>query len=212
MNNHEKQAEDGILIGNQVDKANVKNPIARKLVAGFDNALFQGLDTLYPESIHEVGCGEGRLTRMIRDRYRIPVLATDFSQTLIEENRAGDSESIDFRQLSIYDLDPNVHRRDVVVCCEVLEHLEDPFAGLQALRSLQARSYLLSVPREPVWRMLNMARFKYWDDWGNTPGHLNHWNCKSFSALLNRTGFVIHKSLNPFPWIMVVADLAQGVQ
>ena len=38
------------------------------------------------------------------------------------------------------------------------------------------RHLLVSVPREPLWRMLNMARGAYWSDLGNTPGHLNHWS------------------------------------
>jgi SAM-dependent methyltransferase len=204
MENHEKQAEDGILIGNQVDKSNLKNPISRRLVQGFDQALFSALDDLSPQSLHEVGCGEGRLTRLIRDRYHISVLASDFSKVLIEENRSRDARSIDFQQLSIYELDPTQHRRDVIICCEVLEHLEDPLAGLLALRRLEAQSYLISVPREPIWRILNMARFKYWGDLGNTPGHLNHWSVNSFKRDLAKSGFRVVQELNPFPWIMMV--------
>ena len=32
------------------------------------------------------------------------------------------------------------------------------------------RHLLVSVPREPLWRMLNMARGSYWSALGNTPG------------------------------------------
>jgi hypothetical protein len=42
------------------------------------------------------------------------------------------------------------------------------------------RHLLVSVPREPLWRMLNMARGAYWPALGNTPGHLNHWSRRSF--------------------------------
>lgn len=206
MENHDKQLEEGIFIGNQVDKSNLSNPISRKLVSGFDEKLFGVLDGLSPQSLHEVGCGEGRLTRLIRDRYGIDVLASDFSQALIEENLRRDFESIAFKHLSIYDLNPAEHRREVIVCCEVLEHLEYPEKGLEALRKLEARSYLLSVPREPVWRVLNMLRLKYLGDLGNTPGHLNHWSTKSFQALLAASGFRVVDILNPFPWVMVLAE------
>ena len=44
-----------------------------------------------------------------------------------------------------------------------------------------ARGYLLvSVPREPLWRALNIARGAYVRDLGNTPGHLNHWSRRAF--------------------------------
>lgn len=203
MDNHEKQLEEGIYIGNQVDKSNLSNPISRKLVTGFDEKLFNVLDRIQPTSLHEVGCGEGRLTRLIRDRYSIDVLASDFSEALIEENLTRDCESIDFKHLSIYDLDPEAHRRSVVICCEMLEHLEDPEDGLRALRNLNADHYVFSVPREPIWRILNMARFKYLGDWGNTPGHLNHWSLNSFTKSVTENGFEIVEVLNPFPWIMV---------
>ncbi len=47
---------------------------------------------------------------------------------------------------------------------------------------------LVSVPREPLWRGLNMARGAYIKDLGNTPGHLNHWSRKAFVELLGRHG------------------------
>jgi len=208
MRNHQNQIEDGIVIGNQVDKSELSNPISRRLVQGFDRALLKGLDSLQPKSIHEVGCGEGRLTRMMRERYRTEVLATDFSKTIIEANRKIDPDSgIQYTNRSIYDLKTESDARDIVVCCEVLEHLEDPNRGLLALKSLGARGYILSVPREPLWRALNMFRGKYWKHWGNTPGHLNHWSFGTFSAQLERCGFSLKDVYNPLPWIMVSATL-----
>jgi hypothetical protein len=65
----------------------------------------------------------------------------------------------------------------------VLEHLPDTPGALSVLRRL-ARPYLIvSVPREPLWRALNIARGQYWSDLGNTPGHLQHWSTRRFTAL-----------------------------
>ncbi len=208
MNSYEKQKEKGIIIGNQVDKSELRNPISRRLVQGFDQALLEGLDEWKPRTVHEVGCGEGRLTRMIDSRYGVEILGTDFSKTIIEANRDRlDSRSIEYVNKSIYELNPETDARDVIVCCEVLEHLEDPVRGLDALKSLGGRGYLLSVPREPIWRALNMARGKYWGEWGNAPGHLNHWSFKTFSKLLDQCGFAIKRAYNPFPWLMVSATV-----
>lgn len=206
MQSHQKKLEDGVFIGNQVNKAELKNPISRRLVEGFDRALFSALDELKPVSVHEVGCGEGRLTRLMAERYRIEILATDFSKEIIDSNRR-DSKipRIEYQQASIYELSKDDYRRDVVVCCEVLEHVDDPCKGLESLRSLDARGYVLSVPNEPIWRVLNLARGKYWSAWGNTPGHLNHWSDKGFHAQLEKNGFKVTKTLNPFPWLMVMA-------
>ena len=62
---------------------------------------------------------------------------------------------------------------------------------------------LVSVPREPLWRGLNMARGAYLKDLGNTPGHLNHWSKRAFVELLGRHGEVV-EARSPFPWTMLL--------
>jgi hypothetical protein len=62
---------------------------------------------------------------------------------------------------------------------------------------------LVSVPREPLWRALNMARGAYLRDLGNTPGHVNHWTKRGFTSLLSRHGDVI-EARSPFPWTMLL--------
>jgi hypothetical protein len=63
---------------------------------------------------------------------------------------------------------------------------------------------LVSVPREPLWRALNVARGAYVRELGNTPGHLNHWSRGGFESLVARFGEVI-ETRAPFPWTMVLA-------
>lgn len=198
-------SEGGILIGNQLDKAQVSNPIFRNLISKFDESLYKALETASPLSIHEVGCGEGRLTEAIAAKYNIDVLASDFSKILIERNLERQS-NVNYINKSIYDLGIE-DRKHTIVCCEVLEHLEYPKDGIGALVNLNAEAYILSVPREPIWRMLNCARGKYLKDLGNTPGHLNHWSKGRFNAFLESSGLVVEKWFNPFPWLMVLARI-----
>ena len=185
------RSEDGILIGNQLDKSQVANPIARRMVAGFDTALFKliGLGKAKPATVHEVGCGEGRLSRHLRDHLGVPVRASDFSRALIAENHARNEAGITYVARSIYDLDAIEDRAELVVCCEVLEHVERPAGALAALRRLDAPAYIISVPREPLWRLLNLARGKYPGALGNTPGHLHHWSRRGFVDFLTEGGF-----------------------
>lgn len=199
---HAQKKESGIYIGNQIDKAQLSNPIARKLVERFDASLFKALDAIQPSSFHEVGCGEGRLAAQIAKRYDVPVLATDFSEILIKENMAFSSDRLQFSRASIYELNALDHAADCVVCCEVMEHLERPCEALRALGGLRSRAYVFSVPREPIWRIINMARGQYWRAFGNTPGHLNHWSKRQFARLLDAEGFEVVSWLNPFPWLM----------
>lgn len=197
------RTEGGIVIGNLTDKGSQSSRIARRLVAGFDRCLLTAAREARATSVHEVGCGEGRLSRLLASTLGVPVLATDFSRQLITENLTKQDAGVRYEQCSIYDLDPAAHSAGLVLCCEVLEHVDRPEAALNALSRLHAQHVILSVPREPIWRALNMIRCKYVRALGNTPGHLNHWSIRSFSRLLKAHGFQIKRELHPFPWIMV---------
>jgi hypothetical protein len=85
----------------------------------------------------------------------------------------------------------------------VLEHVPAPEATLAEMARVARRHLLVSVPREPLWRGLNVARGAYIRDLGNTPGHVNHWSKRSFTALLSRYG-TVEQVRSPFPWTMLL--------
>ena len=89
------------------------------------------------------------------------------------------------------------------MCCEVLEHLPDPDAGLATIARLANPWAIVSVPREPLWRALNVARFKYLGELGNTPGHLNHWSRRSFITFLEGQ-LEVTEVTAPLPWTMAL--------
>ena len=84
---------------------------------------------------------------------------------------------------------------DAATAIEVLEHVPDAEHTVAEMARVAKRWLLVSVPREPLWRGLNMARGAYWKDLGNTPGHVNHWSKRSFVALLSRHGEVVRGAL-----------------
>jgi 2-polyprenyl-3-methyl-5-hydroxy-6-metoxy-1,4-benzoquinol methylase len=198
--------EDGIVVGNAYDKYNSKNPIVRKIMAGFDNSLSELVAKAQPTSIHEVGCGEGFWVMRWREQ-GLNARGSDFSTQAIDIARANATDrnlpSSVFEARSIYDIEAGRDSADLVVCCEVMEHLEHPEQGLEALQRVVGRHLILSVPREPIWCALNLARGKYISDFGNTPGHIQHWSQKGFIALVSRY-FDIIEVKSPLPWTMLL--------
>ena len=95
---------------------------------------------------------------------------------------------------------------DLASAIEVLEHVPEPEATVAEMARVATRWLLVSVPREPLWRGLNMARGAYWRDLGNTPGHVNHWSKRSFTEMLSRHGDVA-EARTPFPWTMLLVKL-----
>jgi 2-polyprenyl-3-methyl-5-hydroxy-6-metoxy-1,4-benzoquinol methylase len=155
--------------------------------------------------VHEVGCGEGELGRRLAGR-GLRVRGTDASPEVIQEaRRRAEMAGVDaeFRAAPIEELDPAVDGAELVVCCEVLEHIPDPDDGLAMVARLATPWAIVSVPREPLWRVLNVARAKYLRDAGNTPGHLNHWSRRSFLRFLERHLEVVEVR-SPLPWTMAL--------
>src|ERR1700754_4604671 len=78
-----------------------------------------------------------------------------------------------------------------------------PARALAEMARVASRWLLVSVPHEPLWRALNVARGAYVKDFGNTPGHLNHWSRRGFASLLGGYGQVVD-ARSPFPWTMLL--------
>jgi 2-polyprenyl-3-methyl-5-hydroxy-6-metoxy-1,4-benzoquinol methylase len=96
---------------------------------------------------------------------------------------------------------------EMATAIEVLEHVPGPEATVAEMARVASKHLLVSVPREPIWRMVNMARGAYLRQLGNTPGHVNHWRKVSFVSLLSRHGKV-EEVRTPFPWTMLLVDVS----
>ncbi len=199
-------SEKGVVIGNTYDKYHSGNPLVRRIMRGFEAMLSELVRKANPLSIHEVGCGEGYwVMRWLEEG--LDVSGSDFSRTVIDlaKNNAleRDLPVGVFKQKSIYDLQPVQDSADLVVCCEVLEHLEQPEEALRVLQKITLKNAIFSVPKEPIWSVLNMARGKYWSDLGNTPGHIQRWSQREFITLVSRY-FRVEQVTAPFPWTMLL--------
>lgn len=168
-----------------------------RLVAGLDPA---------PRSAFEVGAGEGFSTAYLarampagcrfESSEHDPALAARARQ-----RNPGIAVGVE----SAYALSRPDASADLVVCLEVLEHLEDPARALDELARVAGRALLLSVPNEPLWRALNCARGKYLGALGNTPGHLQHWTPWAFERFVARRCRVIAR-VQPLPWTVVLVE------
>jgi 2-polyprenyl-3-methyl-5-hydroxy-6-metoxy-1,4-benzoquinol methylase len=191
--------------GNVYDKYGTSNPIARRLMARFLADLDAMVERTGAREVHEVGCGEGELAiRLARRGLR--ARGTDaFPQVLQEARRRADAAGVevDFEATPAERLEPARHAAELIVCCEVLEHLEDPDRALEVLAGLAKPWLIASVPREPLWRGLNLARLSYVGQFGNTPGHLNHWSRRGFVRFLT-SRFEVTEVRSPTPWTMAL--------
>jgi ubiquinone/menaquinone biosynthesis C-methylase UbiE len=190
--------------GNTYDKYGSANPVVKRLMRGFEHSMFDLLDIAQPRSIIDVGCGEGILTEQWAKRTPGRVVGIDLDDSKLRgEWERRRRPNLEFHTGLGHELPYGDREFDAASAMEVLEHVPDPEAVLAEMSRVATRWLLLSVPREPLWRALNMSRGAYFRELGNTPGHLNHWSKRSFAALLRRYGEIVELR-SPFPWTMAL--------
>lgn len=186
-------------------KYSTGNPISRALMRGFFADLSRLLGRSSYRSVLEIGCGEGLVLHHLRDHLTATrAVALDVDLEGVAAARSN-SPFASYLSASAYALPFRDRAFDLVLCCEVLEHLEFPRPGLREIARVASRTCLLSVPREPIWRVLNVARGAYWGALGNTPGHLNHWSRNGFARFVAEELDVVEVA-SPLPWTAVLAE------
>lgn len=200
------KVEAEIIIGNLEDKYYSKIPISKFLVNRFLSLLDKLVDRTQAKSVLEIGCADGFLTERIRKRLKpVSISGSDISKTLITKAKR-QYPKISLSVENAEDLKRKPNSFDLVVACEVLEHLPHPNKALKGIYKITKRWAILSVPNEPLWRILNILRLKYLMNFGNTPGHLNHWSKEQFINSVKKVGFNIVQIKQPLPWTMLLAE------
>jgi 2-polyprenyl-3-methyl-5-hydroxy-6-metoxy-1,4-benzoquinol methylase len=201
-------ATEAVPTGNTFDKYGSTNPLVRRLMAGFEGTLAELFARAAPESVLDVGCGEGVLThqwaQQLGERRIVGIDLDD--EKLKAEWQTRQRPNLEYQTMLAENMPFADAEFDMACAIEVLEHVPDPAHTVAEMARVARRHLLVSVPREPLWRMLNMARGAYLADLGNTPGHVNHWSKRSFVRLLSQHGEVVEKR-SPFPWTMLLVRL-----
>jgi 2-polyprenyl-3-methyl-5-hydroxy-6-metoxy-1,4-benzoquinol methylase len=199
---------EGTVTGNTYDKYGSTNPVVRRLMSAFERTLDELFAQADPQSLLDVGCGEAVLTHKWAHRLgERRVVGIDLDDPLLHAHwEQRQAPNLTYKVMKAENLPFADGEFDVGTAIEVLEHVPDPEHTVAEMARVCSGHLLVSVPREPMWRGLNMARGAYLKDLGNTPGHLNHWSKRSFVSLLSRHGDVV-QARSPFPWTMLLVRL-----
>lgn len=177
----------------------------QKLLAEFEKLFMHEIKKLRPKSILDVGCGEGfTLEKLRKARIGTHLEGVDYLDLAIKLGKK-EHPDLTLKKGSIYDLKYKDNSFDVVICSEVLEHVEDPQKGLEELVRVSKKYCVLSVPNEPWFMVGNFLRGKNWSRWGNDVEHINHWTSWQFKGFV-RKELTIKKALHPLPWTLIIAQ------
>ena len=196
---------EAVPTGNTYDKYGSTNPVVKRLMGGFHHTLDELFAQASPQSLLDVGCGEGVLTHKWAQRLAPRrVIGIDLEDHAIQaEWTQRRAPNLEYRIMKAENLPFADGKFELAAAIEVLEHVPDPEHTVAEMARVASGHLLVSVPREPLWRALNMARGAYLRDLGNTPGHVNHWSKRAFVRLLSQHGEVV-EARSPFPWTMLL--------
>jgi 2-polyprenyl-3-methyl-5-hydroxy-6-metoxy-1,4-benzoquinol methylase len=201
-------AAEAVPTGNTYDKYGSTNPVVRRLMSNFERTLGELFLQASPSSVLDVGCGEGVLTHQwalaLGDKRIVGIDLDD--PKLLAEQATRTAPNLEYRVMKAENMPFADDEFGLASAIEVLEHVPDPAHTVAEMARVAKDHLLVSVPREPLWRGLNVARGAYLKDLGNTPGHVNHWSKRSFVKLLAQHGEVV-EAKSPFPWTMLLVRL-----
>ena len=137
---------EAVPTGNTYDKYGSTNPLVKRLMTRFEHEMAELLERARPESIIDVGCGEGVLTeKWAAELPKGRVVGVDLDDPkLRQEWERRLRPNLEF-QVSFGDQLPFTDGEfEAAAAMEVLEHVPDPDAVLKEM-SRVARRWLLAV-------------------------------------------------------------------
>ncbi len=181
------------------------NPAQKMLINNFYKVMFAVLKQVKPVKILDVGCGEGfTLVNLNRNKIGKVYEGIDNSRDALKLGKRM-YPKLEIKYGSIYKLPYKDNSFDLLICTEVLEHLDEPEKAIAELRRVTSKYVIFSVPNEPFFILANFLRGKYLRRLGNHPEHINHWTHGGFKKYLRKNNLKISTSRSPFPWSLVLA-------
>lgn len=135
------------------------------------------------KSFIDVGCGAGELTCSLAER-GLKGIGLDFSDDALKTANGIKAErKLTDTQVTFKKGSPNTlkTRYDLVIACEVLEHVKDDRKLLKELVTLSNNYVLISVP----------ARMKYFDEFDEKVGHFRRYEKDALVQLLESGGLQV---------------------
>jgi len=202
------RGKPGAYTSTNLNKHTNPNPLQQWLLARFHRAAAGLSSQTSPRNILDAGCGEGIAMRHLFAEHT-GVVGLDGSVGALQVASLLNPRR-DFAAGRLPDLPFPSRSFDLVVCMEVLEHLDDPEAGLAELCRVSSHALLLSVPNEPLFRGANFLRGKNVGAWGNDPGHVHHWSSQAFIRFVSKRCRATSWQ-GSFPWTLALCHVDSSI-
>lgn len=183
--------------------------VRKTLLKRFLKQLSDEVKAVKASSIADAGCGEGFVIgQLMQAGVSVPMAGVDLSEEAIRIATERFPKA-SFKVGSIYSMPYKDKSYDLVLCNEVLEHLDKPIDAVKELIRVSKKYVICSVPHEPWFMMGSLAGGKYISRFGNHPEHVNHWTHLGFKKFLENQGLSVVRihAVKTFPWTLAVCEI-----
>jgi len=181
-----------------------RNPFRKLILGGFHAKVEMIIGNLGVSSVLDAGCGEGfTLSRL---QARMPTKrfeGLEYSESAISLAKTIHSD-IAITRGDVYAMPYVDDAFDLVLCFEVLEHLDNPARALRELKRVARRYCLITVPNEPYFQMIHLLAGKNIRRWGNDRGHVQHWSMNGIRKLMETEFEVLEVRIAALFWTVVL--------
>jgi len=186
-------------------KYETHNPLVAYAIQRFLSSIKDMLSGVHPKTVLDVGCGEGIVLKHTSDcGTDVFNVGLDISKSAVKIAKhinpkksfcVADAAHLPFKSSSF----------ELVMCCEVLEHLDEPEVVIEECGRVSSKACLSSVPNKHLFRLANMLRLKNLSRWGEDKEHRHAWTKNEFVELMSRDLHVCEvRQLTA--WVIVLAS------
>lgn len=188
-------------------KYNNRNPFAQYGIRRFLKTLHGLLKDTGVNNILDMGCGEGFYIYYLTQNYPfgLDITGIDYNYDALCLAKKM-NPNVKFIQGNIYNIPYKDKSFDMVLCLEVLEHLEAVGSALAELCRVARRYCLLSIPHEPYFSVCRLLGGKDILRLGRHPQHLHQFKVKKTVKML-KDYFELKKTVTSFPWIFILGEI-----
>lgn len=191
-----------------LEKHITKNPLKRMLVNRLNEHMLSDIGNYISKSnskvyILDAGCGEGFTDQLLMRNFpEVNITGLEYIDEAIRIARKMNPE-VEYVQGDICDMPFEDNWFDIVLCSEVLEHLENPNKAMQEINRISKGLVYITVPHEPWFCLGNLITLKNVRRLGNPIDHINHWSKSGFKRFIDGNKpngrWTVAQS---FPWII----------
>lgn len=182
------------------------HPVMKRLITRFQARFHCLLEQTAPRTVLEVGCGEGFLMNYIAAQDpTLELCGADISMSAVEYAYRHCISNVTFLAASGYALPFPANSFDLVICSEVLEHLQNVGQAVSELQRVGRRHVLISVPWEPYFRFFTALAVRL--GCGPEPGHIRFWSARAFERFVVGSFPHVLNVERSFPYQMALCEL-----